>query len=178
MSLALLIGGARSGKSRLATDFAARSGRPVVVIATGEPRDEEMAARIARHRAERPSEWETLEEPVHLEKALERAPMGAYAIVDCLTLWVSNLIEQGMTDDEVLARARDASGVAARRSGPVVAVTNDVGAGVVPTHPLGRRFRDVLGAVNTIWADAAVRSLYVVAGKLLPLQGADALLDD
>src|SRR5213076_3230796 len=93
MTLVVFIGGARSGKSRAALERAERSGAPVVFVATGEPGDDEMAERIERHREERPVHWQTLEEPVELERALASVPDGATAIVDCLSLWVANLGE-------------------------------------------------------------------------------------
>lgn len=169
MALVLLIGGARSGKSRLAVDLAAREGKPVVVIATAEARDEEMAERIARHRAERPPDWTTVEEPIGVTRWLEAVADDDVVVIDCLTLWVSNLIER---DADVEDSARRAAEVAAKRSSLVVAVTNEVGSGVVPASALGRRYVDMLGRVNTIWAESANLVWLVVAGKVLPLRDA------
>lgn len=177
MAHLLLVGGVRSGKSRLAVQMASRSGGEVVVIATAEARDEEMEQRIARHRAERPADWTTLEEPLDLAGALGSAPEGSFVVVDCLTLWVSNLIHKGLSDDEVVDRAREATRMAADHGGSVVVVTNEVGSGVIPDSDLGRRYCNVLGAVNAAWAEAADRTALVVAGKVLPLQGAEALSD-
>jgi adenosylcobinamide kinase/adenosylcobinamide-phosphate guanylyltransferase len=174
MSLLLLIGGARSGKSRLAADIASEWSGPVAVIATGEARDDEMAERIRMHRAKRPQAWATIEEPVDLEAALRSASDEALVVVDCLTLWVSNLIEKGLGDDEIEARARSAAGFAATRGGDTVVVTNEVGSGIVPTNALARRFRDLLGNVNSIWAEHSDRSALVVAGQILPLSGLSA----
>ena len=103
MSLTFLLGGARSGKSTLATELASGSGGPVTVIATGEARDDEMAVRIAAHRAERPQEWETIEEPLELQAALGAVPANAVVIVDCLSLWVANLIDRGDEDGDIEA---------------------------------------------------------------------------
>lgn len=169
MALVLLIGGVRSGKSRLAADMAAREGKPVVFIATGEARDEEMAKRIARHRAERPPHWTTIEEPIGLSRWLEAVTDNDVVVIDCLTLWVSNLMER---EADVEDAARRAAEMAAKRSGLVVAITNEVGSGVVPTSALGRRYAEELGRVNTIWAENADRVWLVVAGKVLPLQDA------
>ena len=167
MALLLLIGGARSGKSSLAVRLAGEHAVPVVFIATAEARDDtEMADRIALHRAERPAGWTTIEEPVRLRESLEAAPAESCIVVDCLSLWVANLIERG---DDAEEDAAAAAKVAADRSAPTIAVTNEVGMGVVPATPLGRAYRDVLGRVNAIWAGAADESYFVVAGKALRL---------
>jgi adenosylcobinamide kinase/adenosylcobinamide-phosphate guanylyltransferase len=166
----LLIGGARAGKSRLAVRLANRTGLAVTFIATAEALDPEMTARIARHRADRPAGWETLEEPRALESALEQADDGAAVIVDCLTLWVSNLMLDGESDERIAERAGKSALVAARRAGPTFVVTNEVGSGIVPPSELGRRFRDVLGWVNTIWADESDDVFLVVAGRVLRLE--------
>ena len=142
MPLTLLLGGAGSGKSRLAVSMAADWGGPVVVIATAEGRDEEMAERIRRHRELRPLEWATVEEPLDLEGALSSIPEGALALVDCLTLWVSNLMEQDVSDRDIEDRARMAAVLAASMTARTVAVTNEVGSGVVlpmPISPSTRR---------------------------------------
>jgi len=177
MSLTLLLGGARSGKSRLAVRMAAGWVGRVVVIATGEPRDEEMAERIRRHRADRPPAWTTLEEPVDLEGVLTGV-QEASVLVDCLTLWVSNLMEKGFADVEIEERAGKAASLVATRESPSVVITNEVGSGIVPTDDLARRFADVLGRVNSIWAEAADRVLLVVAGRVVPLSDPADLLKE
>ena len=172
MGLFLLVGGARSGKSRLAVEIAAARPGPVVFIATAEARDEEMTERIRRHREGRPKSWETLEEPIDLEAALSSVPDDAVVVVDCLTLWVSNVMELGRSDAQILDASRSASAVAAARPSETVVVTNEVGAGIVPANELARRYRDVLGEVNAIWGAAADRAALVVAGRALDLQTA------
>ena len=169
MGLSLLIGGARAGKSALAARLAHKTGLPVTFVATAEAGDEEMKQRIARHRAERPAEWTTLEEPVALAQAVDRAGADDTVIVDCLTLWVSNLIFAGHDDEEVQARAEVAAAQAAGRAGYTLVVTNEMGLGVHPNSDLGRRFRDLLGRVNAIWADQAEEVLLVVAGRAMTL---------
>lgn len=169
MGLVFLVGGARSGKTALALGLAADSGGPVVVVATGEARDEEMAARIERHRAERPQDWSTLEVPVDLTRALAEAPEDACVVVDCLTLWTSNALEAGWSDEAVERAAGELAGLAAARSAPTLVVSNEVGLGIVPDTPLGRRYRDVHGRVNAVVAAAAERALLVVAGRTLEL---------
>jgi adenosylcobinamide kinase/adenosylcobinamide-phosphate guanylyltransferase len=159
MTLVFLLGGARSGKSSLAVRLAGESRLPVVFIATGEARDEEMAERIARHRAERPAGWRTVEEPLDLHAALESAPTDACVVVDCLSLWVANVLEAGREPDQRVPA----------RTAPTIVVSNEVGLGVVPMTPLGREYRDVLGRVNAAWAAAADEPYFVVAGKALRL---------
>lgn len=170
----LLLGGARSGKSATAVRLASASGLPVTFVATGQPGDGEMAARIARHRAERPAGWVTVEAPLDLRAAVASADARGFLIVDCLTLWVSNLLGDGRLDEEVL---NEAARVAGRLEGRrAVVVSNEVGLGVVPANLLGRRYRDLLGAVNSRFADAASRSLLMVAGLALELARAESLL--
>jgi len=170
MALTFLLGGARSGKSSVAVGLAAESGRPVVFVATSEARDEEMAARIAQHRGERPPEWGTVEAPLDLAGALAGAPEDACVVLDCLTLWTSNALEAGWSDEAVADAAAAAAGLAVARGAPTVVVSNEVGLGVVPDTPLGRRYRDVHGRVNAIFAAAAERACLVVAGRALELR--------
>ena len=158
MTLVLYLGGARSGKSRLAVERASVSGAPVTFIATGEPGDEEMAARIELHRRERPPGWTTIEEPRDLTAALASVPSGETALVDCLTIWVANGGGDGSALDAATAR-----------DGLTIVVSNEVGLGVVPVNALAREYRDTLGRVNAAWAAAADEAWFVVAGKALSL---------
>jgi adenosyl cobinamide kinase/adenosyl cobinamide phosphate guanylyltransferase len=158
LTLVLYIGGARSGKSRLAVERAKASGAPVTFIATGEAGDDEMRDRIERHKHERPADWTTAEEPLELARALRDAPRGATVIVDCLSLWVAN----GGRGDDALQAARDHDGL-------TIAVTNEVGMGIVPVNELALAYRDDLGRVNAAWAAAADEAWLVVAGKTLRL---------
>jgi adenosylcobinamide kinase / adenosylcobinamide-phosphate guanylyltransferase len=170
MTLTLLLGGARSGKSALAVRTAEEWGGPVTFVATGAASDDEMAARIERHRAERPGAWTTMEEPTDLVKALRSTPADALVVVDCLSLWVSNLVEAGWEDDAVEAEASAAAALAAERQAPTVIVSNEVGLGIVPPTLLGRRYRDLLGRVNAIFAAEADEPILVVAGKKVRLE--------
>jgi adenosylcobinamide kinase / adenosylcobinamide-phosphate guanylyltransferase len=169
MPLTFLLGGARSGKSSLAVRLAAASGLPVTFVATGEPRDEEMAQRIRAHRDARPAAWITIEEPLELERAIQRVRNTDAVVLDCLSLWVSNALEAGLERRTIVERAHAVAAVLAGRSGPAFGVSNEVGLGIVPMHPLGRAYRDVLGSVNAAWAAAADPALFVVAGRALPL---------
>jgi adenosyl cobinamide kinase/adenosyl cobinamide phosphate guanylyltransferase len=170
--LTLLIGGARSGKSDLAVRMACQHERAhpgaVTFIATARPVDGDMESRIARHRADRPA-WATIEEALDLDQAIEAVPDDHLAIVDCLTLWVSNAMLVGWTDELVDHHARAAASAAAKRPSPTVVVTNEVGLGVHPDSTLGLRYRELLGRVNRVWSAAADRALFLVAGRVLPL---------
>ena len=159
--LTLVLGGARSGKSRHAEALVTALPRPWRYIATGEPRDNEMAARIAEHRARRGREWQTIEAPRDLAAALATVPAGAAVLVDCLTLWLSNVMLAGADVDAEIARFERAL---AERTGPVVLVANEVGLGIVPENALARRFRDAAGRLNQRLADRADRVVLLVAG--------------
>jgi adenosylcobinamide kinase / adenosylcobinamide-phosphate guanylyltransferase len=176
MALTLLLGGARSGKSALAVRLAGRFDGPVTVVVTGEARDAEMAERIRRHRAARPRHWRTVESPRQLEAAVAAAPAETFVLLDCLTLWVSNLMEQGLDDRRIEELARSAAAAAAARPAPTVAVSNEVGAGIVPADAVSRRYRDLLGQVNAVWAAAADQALLLVAGRVVPLADPLAVL--
>lgn len=169
MGLTFLTGGARSGKSTLAVRLARASGCPVVFVATGEARDQEFAERITQHRSERPAEWTLVEEPVELGRALARADEQACAVVDCLSLWVANLLAREVSEHAIVAAATGTAKAAADRDAPTIVVTNEVGCGVVPATRLGRQYRDVLGRVNRAFADAADDAALVVAGRMLRL---------
>lgn len=173
--ITLLIGGARSGKSALAVELGRRHDGPVTFIATCEPTDRDLAARIVRHRDERP-DWPTIEEPVALASVLADVEAEQFVIVDCLTLWVSNLMGEDMTDTEIEARSELTAEVAAVRPGPTVVVTNEVGLGIHPETALGRRYRDLLGRVNQQWAARAETSLFLVAGRALTLHDPSQVL--
>ncbi len=170
MAFTFLLGGARSGKSALAVRTASSWNGSVVFVATGTAGDEEMAERIRRHRAERPAAWTTVEEPVQLHEVLRRVPTDACLLVDCISLWVANLLEAGWQDDTVEEEAIAVAATVASREALTLVVSNEVGLGVVPETPLGRRYRDVLGRVNAIFAEAASEPLLVVAGHKIRLE--------
>lgn len=164
----LLLGGARSGKSRLAVSLASAHGA-VTFLATGGAGDAEMAQRIERHRAERPPGWSTVEEPLLLERAIAAVPEERCLLIDCLSFWVANLLAVSSPED-VEQAALGAARAAAGRAGPTIAVSNEVGMGVVPVSPLGRAYRDLLGRVNAGWAELSEQAALVVAGQALPLR--------
>ncbi|MET0145100.1 MAG: bifunctional adenosylcobinamide kinase/adenosylcobinamide-phosphate guanylyltransferase [Ilumatobacteraceae bacterium] len=166
--LTLLLGGARSGKSALAVEMGRRHAGSVTFVATAPVLDHDLAGRIDRHRAERPA-WPTVEEPYDLAGALDGIAVDDLVVVDCLTLWVSNLMARGDEDAAILADGEATAEAAARRVGPTVVVSNEVGLGVHPETPLGLRYRDVLGLVNQAWAARAATTLFLVAGRAIVL---------
>ena len=184
--LVLIIGGARSGKSSFAEQLAASSERPVAFIATATAGDDEMRERIARHRASRPRQWHTLEEPLDLSGAARRASeLADVLLLDCVTLWLGNVLSQaskqyekdnkeveelslpGRLFDESALKEIEALLTVVKELAPgktLIVVTNEVGLGVVPAYPLGRLYRDTLGYVNQQLARAADRVYLMVAG--------------
>lgn len=169
MSLTFILGGARSGKSAYALDQAmAGPAQRRVMIATAQALDEEMAARIARHREERGAEWVTIEEPLDLAKAVRDLHAGDVAVVDCLTLWLSNLM---LGDLEIGPATQDLCAALQASPADVFVISNEVGQGIVPDNPLARRFRDEAGWMHQAVAAAADRAVLVVAALPLVLKG-------
>ncbi len=170
MHHSLILGGARSGKSRFAETLARQSGQPVCYIATAHAGDAEMAARIAHHRARRPPEWAFAHAPLQLAECLQQeAAEGRILLVDCLTLWLTNLLLQ---DEACLARESDALlACLPHLPGQVILVSNEVGSGIVPLGALSRRFVDEAGRLHQQLAAQCARVVLVVAGLPLYLKG-------
>jgi adenosylcobinamide kinase / adenosylcobinamide-phosphate guanylyltransferase len=170
--LTLVLGGARSGKSRYAESLIAALPPPWqppwAYVATAEALDAEMAQRIETHRARRGANWQTIEAPRDLAAALATSETMA-VLIDCLTLWLSNLL---LADAEIEAEMMRLEAALAAAKMPVVLVANEVGLGIVPDHPLGRRFRDLQGLLNQRIAARADRVILMVAGLPLALKGA------
>ena len=179
--LTVLTGGARSGKSTLALDLAVDAAGPlgpVVFVATC-PRiegDGDLTRRIDAHRAERPDHWLTVETETELTAAIVEAEPEAVVVVDCLTLWVNNLLFREHDEAAIIRAAEGALAAALDRPGPTIAVTNEVGLGIVPADQLSRSYRDALGRVNQRWVAAADRALFLVAGRALALHDPRDLL--
>jgi adenosylcobinamide kinase/adenosylcobinamide-phosphate guanylyltransferase len=169
--LELILGGARSGKSRLAERLATQSGLAVTYIATSQALDGEMSARIQHHRQRRPADWGLLEEPLELARALrDNAAPGRCLLVDCLTLWLTNLLM--LDDDTRLAMQRDAFLEALTAlPGRIILVSNETGLGVVPLGELTRRYVDEAGWLHQAVAERAERVLFTVAGLPMLLKG-------
>jgi adenosylcobinamide kinase / adenosylcobinamide-phosphate guanylyltransferase len=183
----LILGGARSGKSACAERLAGESGRPVLYVATATAGDEEMAARIATHRRQRPAGWRTIEASHELLPALRTSTKpGDAVLIDCLTLWVSNVMlreiggDSGIDDvvaerwqaieARLVSEVQAAIGEMRERDISLILVSNEVGMGVVPALPLGRRFQDMLGRVNQAAATSADVVLLMIAGLPVDLK--------
>lgn len=167
MTMTLLVGGVRSGKSSTAEKLALKSGRSVIFLATGWAGDDEMAIRIARHRQGRPASWLTIEEPVELVAALEGQAGDRFIILDCLTMWLVNVLEY--EDGDILQMAERVAERLLSFSGSAV-VSNEVGAGIVPADADSRRYRDLLGTINTLFRGRADQAWLCVAGGLIPIK--------
>ncbi|MGI9601307.1 MAG: bifunctional adenosylcobinamide kinase/adenosylcobinamide-phosphate guanylyltransferase [Acidimicrobiales bacterium] len=166
----LLIGGARSGKSRLAIDLAETWIEPVTYVATATAGDDDMAARIRRHQHERPSQWTTVEAATDLDVAVEAIDADQAVVVDCITMWTANEMLGGRPADEIVEAARRLGAALRTRPTPVVVVTNEVGSGVVPATVSGRDYRDLLGRVNHCLARALDETMLVVGGMVTRLE--------
>ncbi|ULH15703.1 bifunctional adenosylcobinamide kinase/adenosylcobinamide-phosphate guanylyltransferase [Deinococcus sp. KNUC1210] len=167
-ALIFVTGGARSGKSRFAEEKAQQlGGEQVTYLATAQAFDTEMQERIGRHRADRPASWHTVEEPLEVARVLHtlQAPV---VLLDCLSLWVSNAVLRGDSEEMILRAAAELLETQRQRGGTLIAVTNEVGLGIVPDNALARHYRDVLGRVDQAVAAASDEAYLLVSG--LPLR--------
>lgn len=160
----LVLGGTRSGKSDFALSSAQALDGPRVYLATAEALDSEMSARIERHRAARGPEWRTVEEPTDIEGALGKLADAGVVLIDCITLWISNLMGAGLDDEAVSAEVAGLSALCRLHAASVIMVSNEVGLGVVPENPSGRRFRDLAGLANQALARDADEVFFVASG--------------
>jgi adenosylcobinamide kinase/adenosylcobinamide-phosphate guanylyltransferase len=164
----LVLGGACSGKSRYAEGLVTAQPHPWIYIATAEAHDDEMAARIAAHQARRAAGWQTIEAPHELPEALRDAPEEAAVLVDCLTLWLSNVMHAKFDIDEITQRLEEALRA---RAGTTVLVSNEVGLSIVPDNALARSFRDAQGLLNQRLASVADPVVFMIAGLPLTVKG-------
>lgn len=161
----LVIGGCRSGKSRYALEIGEKIAGRRFFIATSVPQDAEMEERVRRHRTERGEGWKTVEVPVRLPEAvIEAGRHAGVLLVDCVTLWISNLLLEELPEHEILSRVEQLVRSLRDSPCPVIVVTNEVGAGIVPENALARKFRDIVGSANRMLAAASDRVVLVVAG--------------
>jgi adenosylcobinamide kinase/adenosylcobinamide-phosphate guanylyltransferase len=166
--LTLVLGGARSGKSRYAEQAVMASPAPWVYVATAEPFDAEMRARIAEHRSRRGGQWQTIEAPLDLVGAIAGAPASATVLVDCLTLWLNNLM---FNNRDIDADTQRLEATLVARKAPAVLVSNEVGSGIVPDNAEARRFCDLQGRLNQRIAARADRVVLLVAGLPMVVKG-------
>jgi adenosylcobinamide kinase/adenosylcobinamide-phosphate guanylyltransferase len=167
-SVTLVLGGARSGKSRYAEQLVMASPAPWIYVATAEPFDDEMRARIAEHRGRRGQDWQTVDAPTDLAGAIEDAAKDRIVLVDCLTLWINNLMFRKINIDTAIENLEAAL---AARQAPTVLVSNEVGFGIVPDNAEARRFRDLQGRLNQRIAAMAGQVVLMVAGLPMLVKG-------
>lgn len=163
-------GGVRSGKSAFALERARELGRRRVFVATGEALDDEMRARVLLHREERGPDFRTIEAPRELVAALSRVDTADVVVIDCMTLWLSNLMLDGLSDAAIAARVNDLCETLVQRRFHALIVTNEVGLGIVPENALARRFRDVVGRTHQRLGAIADEAYFGVMGQLLRLK--------
>jgi adenosylcobinamide kinase / adenosylcobinamide-phosphate guanylyltransferase len=178
----LLLGGARSGKSDLAVQLAVAWGGPVTFVATcsldadgAGGVDANLAARVGRHRADRPGTWRTVEESVTVHEVVSAAPVDHLVLLDCVTLWVARMVMDAVGEDAAAERADELVAAFQTRQAPVLLVSNEVGLGVHPSSALGSAFRDALGRVNRRLGIAADRSVVLIAGRVVDLTAPSAV---
>lgn len=178
--LTFLVGGARSGKSTLAVQMGEHFGGPVTFLATAEPFDDDLRTRVARHVEGRPTTWTTIEEPVDLAGAIRTVPDTSMLVVDCLTVWLANLLVRAMPLPQVLQSAHDMVEALRERKAhagaPTVVVSNEVGMGIHPETAMAREYRDELGRVNQLVAGVADTTLLLLAGRAMRLENPWELL--
>lgn len=168
MTILLVTGGARSGKSRYAEERCLSLAGPAIYIATSQVFDGEMAERVALHRDRRDARWQTIEEPLDLPGALDRSNGNGPRLVDCLTLWTTNLL---LADQPVEQHGKALVEALSRQTSPVILVTNEVGLGIVPDNALARRFRDEAGRLNQMVAATADEVVMCVCGLPMWVKG-------
>jgi adenosylcobinamide kinase / adenosylcobinamide-phosphate guanylyltransferase len=170
----LITGGCRSGKSRFASDFANQHFSKKLYLATCEALDEEMAQRIEHHKKMRGPEWQTVEEPIKIVEGIRQYEDGVEVILlDCITLWLSNLLTKGNTDLKIMDEINRFVEMIKQTPASLVIVSNEVGMGIVPVDPLGRRFRDLSGMANQRIAQVAETVIFMVSGIPIFLKGAE-----
>lgn len=179
--LTLILGGARSGKSSFAQALAQkRGGDAVLFVATAQARDDEMRARVANHRAARPAGWRILEAPNAIVRALESAEPARVVLLDCVTLWTSNVLlaNENAAAETLLREVDELLAWHQRAQSELIVVSNEVGMGLVPDNVLGRAYRDLLGAVNRKLAESADEVFWLIAGLAVEVKSRAVRLED
>ena len=175
-----VLGGCRSGKSSYALETAQKfSGANKIFIATCIPHDDEMKQRVVRHQRERSRHWHTVEAPLDLPQAVEEAGVTASVLlVDCLTLWISNLLMENLDAEQILNHFDSLTRAVSSATCPVILVSNEVGTGIVPQNKLARLYRDLVGWANQAVAECADLVVWTVAGIPVTIKGRDGLTKD
>jgi len=172
--IVLITGGCRSGKSRYALDYANRHFSRKIYLATCEALDEEMAQRIERHKKTRGPEWQTVEEPIEIaDKIRQYQDRVEVILLDCITLWLSNLLMKWDLDSKIMDEAQRMIDVIGQTQTSLIIVSNEVGMGIVPADPLSRRFRDLSGMISQNIAEVADSVVFMVSGIPMFLKGAE-----
>lgn len=171
----MILGGARSGKSSFAEKLATRRKRPVTMIATAQEIDDEMRLRIAVHRSSRPTDWKTIEEPLRIDEAVASVPRDDTVIVDCITVWLGNVLHHGGANEDVDKTISRLVEEVTIRTGSTLIVSNEVGLGIVPASELARGYRDLMGRVNTRLAAELDRAIFMVAGRYIDLKDSEGI---
>ena len=168
-----VLGGCRSGKSGYALEAAQKfPGENKVFIATCIPRDDEMKLRVARHQQERSRQWQTVEAPLYLPEAIiEAGGKAGLLLVDCLTLWINNLLMENHDSEQILNQFQSLTRAVLSVTCPVILVSNEVGTGIVPENQLARLYRDLVGSANQIVAECADQVIWTVAGIPVAIKG-------
>ena len=170
--LIFVTGGCRSGKSQFALDYANRHFRKKVYLATCEVLDEEMAKRIEDHKKKRGMDWQTVEEPIKIAEAIgQHGKSVEVVLLDCVTLWLSNLLMRQKNDHEIVKEVGGLIDTVKQSQASIIFVSNEVGMGLVPVEPLGRRFRDLAGMANQKIAEVAQTVIFMVSGIPMFLKG-------
>ncbi|UQZ90610.1 bifunctional adenosylcobinamide kinase/adenosylcobinamide-phosphate guanylyltransferase [Deltaproteobacteria bacterium Smac51] len=162
--ITLYLGGAKSGKTRLALAAAEALPAPRLYLATAQAFDDEMTVRIKNHQAERGPDWRTIEAPLEPDKAISVLTGNSVVLLDCITLWLNNLLAENDDPDWIMTRVAELAASALAYAGPVIIVSNEVGGGIVPMNALARKFRDLAGAANQLLAARAEKVVLAVAG--------------
>lgn len=170
--ITFITGGVRSGKSKLATDLAKKAGGKIAFIATCTPFDTEMKDRVKLHRASRPKSWKTIEEPLNLSAALKKLPpKTASVVIDCLTIYITNLVLAGKNEPEILKNIENTMKIMKKSCFSAILVSNEVGMGIVPDNELARLFRDIAGKANQLAAALSDEAYFMVSGLPMKIKG-------
>ena len=169
-NLILVIGGVRSGKSSFAVNLAKKSKKKPVFIATCKPLDKEMVTRVKKHQSSRPKSWKTVEEDINLSSVIKKLKVDNVAIIDCLTLWICNLLMANLSKKKIDAKIKEFIDALKATEATIIIVSNEIGWGIVPENKLSREFRDIIGLLHQRVAKVSSQVHLMVAGLSLPVK--------